>query len=99
MAGKVDRGDNFVFGDNFRAVSSGEMLRVSRSMSANTGVPPSQSAAVAVEAKVSGDVKTSSPSPTPAAKYAHCRAAVPEETTTACLTPHRRASASSKADT
>ena len=66
-------------------------------MSANTGRPPSARTVFAVELKVSGEVTTSLPSPTPAAAYAQCSAAVPLATTTAWAAPQAAASSPSNA--
>jgi hypothetical protein len=51
--------------------------------------------AAAVAAKVSDGTITSSPGPTPAARYARWRAAVHEETATAWATPRCAANAAS----
>ncbi len=59
-------------------------------MSANTGVAPQYRTAAAVAAKVKEGTTTSSPGPTPAARYARCSAAVQLFTATACLAPSWR---------
>ena len=56
-------------------------------MSANTGFAPAWIMEFAVAAKVKGVVMTSSPFFRPSACRPICRAAVPEETATACCVP------------
>ena len=60
-------------------------MRVARSMSTNTGVAPTYTAALALAANDSGEVATTSPGPSPAANAAACNAAVPLEKATANL--------------
>ena len=64
------------------STSVGSRLPVSASMSANTGTAPQYEIDQAVEIHEKGVVMTSSPGPTPAAKRARWRAAVPELTPT-----------------
>src|SRR3989338_6062765 len=75
------------------------MFPLVESTSANTGFEHKYSAALPVAAKVSAGASTSSPFLTPAAKYAACRAAVPELTATAYLVPAALASAFSNCST
>src|SRR3954466_14796373 len=49
--------------------------------------------------KENGDVMTSSPAPTPAARSARCRPAVPLDTALACATPRRAAKRRSNSGT
>jgi hypothetical protein len=62
-------------------------LSVSGSTSANTGVAPRWTMTLAVDAKVMGEVMTSSPAATPMASSARCKAAVQELTATARRAP------------
>src|SRR5271166_3541850 len=88
----------FVRGVIRRSTSSGSRLGTSReTISANTGVAPQYSAAAAVAANVNEGTITSSPGPTPSARYARCRAAVQLESATAWRAPSWAAKASSKA--
>ena len=57
---------------------AGESVKVSGSMSANTGVAPVMATALAVAANVKEGTITSSPGPIPAASSPRCRAEVPE---------------------
>src|SRR5688500_20400868 len=66
---------------------------VSGSTSAKTGVAPSYSAQFDEAAEVIAVTITSSPGPTATACTAACRAAVPLQTTTACVAPTLAASA------
>src|SRR3954470_5773495 len=66
-------------------------------MSASTGVAPQYRTAAAVAANVIAGTITSSPGPTPAARYARCSAAVQEDTASAWRTPRCSANACSKA--
>ena len=59
------------------SISVESMLQVSGSMSANTGVPPSNTIASAVAAKVNGVVITSSPGRNSSAISAISNASVP----------------------
>src|SRR5271166_2730858 len=86
----------FVRGVIRRSTSSGSRLGTSReTISANTGVAPQYSAAAAVAANVNEGTITSSPGPTPAARYARCRAAVQLDTAIAWRAPRCAAKASS----
>src|SRR3989344_6429221 len=89
----------FVFLVIFFRASATLMFPVLESTSANTGLAPKYSAALPVAAKVSAGTSTSSPFLTPAAKYAACRAAVPELTATAYLVPAALASERSNRST
>ena len=60
------------------------MLKVTGSMSTNTGLAPTYSTAFAVAIKVNGVVITSSPGPISWASKATCSAVVPEEVAIAC---------------
>src|SRR3989344_3807219 len=77
----------FVFLFIFLSVFVTLMLPVRVSMSAKTGTAPKYKAAFPVAANVSAGTITSSPFLTPAAKYAACRAAVPELSATAYFVP------------
>src|SRR6266511_1226007 len=78
---------------------AGSMQYVSFSMSTNTGRAPTNSAAFAEATNVNGEVMISSPSPIPCPSMVRCRAAVPELTATACLTPHQAANSRSNDST
>src|SRR3989304_10028562 len=81
------------------STARGSMLPVPWSTSTNTGRAPRWSAALAVAAKVKGEVTPSSPGPTPIAAYATCSAAVPELTATALRAPVTLLRSASKAST
>ena len=77
----------------------GEMSRVSRSMSAKMGTACNARIAATVPMSVIGVVMTSSPSATPSAARAVCRAAVPEVTAMMCSIPKAAPTASSNSST
>jgi len=77
----------FVRGVIAASMASGSMFSVSASTSTNTGRAPRCTMTFAVEAKVTGDVITSSPGPTPTASRPRCSAAVHEFTATQCAAP------------
>ena len=56
-------------------------------MSTKTGFAPSRTIAAAVAKKVNGEVRTSSPGPTPSACMAQISASVPDDTAAACGAP------------
>ena len=60
------------------SIFEGSSVKVSGSMSTNTGFAPVYKMELPVAANVNGVVITSSPSPIPAAKRATCNAEVPE---------------------
>src|SRR5439155_22830428 len=62
------------------------MFSVSSRTSAKTGVAPQWTITFAVAGQVIELVTTSSPGPTPSATSERCRAAVPDETASTCLT-------------
>jgi hypothetical protein len=77
----------FVRGVIARSIAAGAIVKVSGSMSTNTGVAPAYTIAAAVATKVNGTVITSSPAPMPAASSARCSALVPEFTPIASAVP------------
>ena len=76
---------------------SGSMFQVASSESMNTGLAPCIRTGEAEAIKVSEEQITSSPAPIPAMRSARCKAAVPDDTATACLTPSLAANSRSKA--
>jgi hypothetical protein len=81
------------------AAAAGSMLSVTGSMSTNTGRARSYTTALAEATNEKGDVTTSSPSETPAARSARCRPAVPLDTALACVAPTRVPNADSNSST
>src|SRR6185503_10147894 len=88
-----------VLGEIFLATEAGSISKVSGSISAKTGTPPSYSAALALAAKVMAGTITSSPGLMRSARMAQCSAAVPELTATPSPAPQWAAKACSNSDT
>ena len=88
-----------VLGVIFFATEAGSISKVSGSISANTGTPPSYSAALALAAKVMAGTITSSPGLMRSARMAQCSAAVPELTATPSPAPQWAAKACSNSET
>ena len=78
---------------------SGDKLKVSGSISTNTGFAPIRAIQPAVEKKVNGVVTTASPGPIPKAIRIKSSASVPDETPTAWPPPHSEAIAFSSCST
>ncbi len=81
------------------AAAEASRFSVTGSMSTNTGRARSNRIELALATNENGDVITSSPSETPTARSARCKAAVPDETALAYGAPTRAANASSNAGT
>ena len=79
------------------AISAAEILKVSGSMSANTGAAPSALTALPVATNVKGGRITSSPAATPTDRSAKINASVPEATPTPWATPQSSAISDSRA--
>ncbi len=62
------------------STASGSIVKVSASISTNTGVAPQRETALAVAANVNDGIITSWPHSTPDASRPRCRAEVPELT-------------------
>ena len=77
------------------STAAGSRLKVRRSMSAKTGIPPSYMKQLALAANEYGDVMTSSPGSMPAATQSRWSPVVPEETAAAYGAPTRSATSSS----
>lgn len=88
-----------VRGPSTAATESGSRLKVTGSMSANTGVAPVSRTELAVAAKVNEGTTTSSPAPIPAATSASRSAEVPEFTATQCRPSTSAENSSSNAAT
>ncbi len=73
------------------------MLKVTGSMSTNTGVAPTSAMVLADATNEKAEVMTSSPGPTPSARRARSSASVPELTPMPCRAPVASASSRSSA--
>src|SRR5438105_406614 len=87
----------FVRGVTAASTAAGSMFSVARSISANTGTPPSYMKQFALAANEYGVVITSSPAETPAVTHSRCSPAVPDETAAAYGAPTFAATSASNA--
>src|SRR5687768_5486894 len=89
----------FVRGVRARATAAGSTLKVSGSISTNTGVAPTRLTQPAVAKNENVGVMTSSPAPMPSAISTTSSASVPDETAMASSTPIMAASSRSRPST